>query len=87
VSASPDRLDAVFQAAIAECRARTTRFISLPKEESFDVEYVTDKPWNAYNWYKGNYHSLIQVNHQPTDLHRRCSGIGVPRGIPGPPCH
>ena len=58
----PARLDAVFQAAIAECRARTTRFISLPEQESFEVEYVTDEPWNAYNWYKGNYRSVIQLN-------------------------
>jgi hypothetical protein len=57
-----DRLDAVFQAAIAECRARTLRFISLPEEESFELEYVTDKPWSAYNWYQGSYHSLIQIN-------------------------
>jgi hypothetical protein len=57
-----DRLDAVFQTAIAECRVRTMRFISLPEEESFEMEYVTDKPWSAYNWYQGSYHSLIQIN-------------------------
>ncbi len=58
----PDRLDAVFRRAIAECRARTTRFIALPAQESFELEYVRDKPWNAYNWYEGDYHSLIQLN-------------------------
>jgi hypothetical protein len=60
-----DKLDAVFNAAIKECRERTLRHISLPKEESFTLEYVKNKPWSGYNWYKGNYHSVIQIN---TDL-------------------
>jgi len=33
--------------------------------ESFNLEFVTDKPWGGYNWYKGKYNSLIQIN---TDL-------------------
>ena len=60
-----DRLDAVFSAAIAECRKRTAAHIALPPGESFEVAYVKNKPWGGYNWYKGDYHSLIQVN---TDL-------------------
>jgi len=61
----PDRVDAVFAAAIAECRRRTAAHIPLPPGESFEVAYVKDKPWSGYNWYQGNFHSLIQVN---TDL-------------------
>jgi len=57
-----DKLDAVFTAAINEARARTKKYIDLPVGESFKVEYVTDKVWSAYNWYKGNSHSLIEVN-------------------------
>jgi hypothetical protein len=60
-----DKLDSVFQIALKECRARTKKHISLPDSESFKVEYVTNKPWGGYNWYKGNFHSVIQVN---TDL-------------------
>ena len=60
-----DRLDTVFSAAIKECRRRTLEHIKLPENENFKVEYVTDKPWGAYNWYKGHYFSLIEVN---TDL-------------------
>ena len=78
-----DRLDTVFQAAIAECRVRTTRFISLPKVESFDVEYVTDKPWSAYNWYKGNYHSLIQVNTSLPIYIGDAVSLGCHEGYPG----
>ena len=62
---APDRLDAVFKAAIDGCRSRTLQHIQLPPGESFTVEYVTGKSWSGYNWYQGNYRSLIQVN---TDL-------------------
>lgn len=61
----PERLAGVMQRAIEEARARTRRWIPLPKNESFQVEYVTGKPWSGYNWFKGDALSLIQVN---TDL-------------------
>ncbi len=79
----PDRLDPVFQAAIAECRARTTRFIALPEQESFEVEYVTDKPWNAYNWYEGDYHSLIQLNTSLPIYIGDAVGLACHEGYPG----
>lgn len=60
-----DKLDKVFQLAIDECRQRTQKHIPLPENENFNIEYVTGKSWSAYNWYKGNYYSVIQVN---TDL-------------------
>jgi hypothetical protein len=60
-----DKLDLVFRKAIEVARERTLSHLALPAEESFAVEYVTDKPWSGYNWYQGNYRSLIQVN---TDL-------------------
>src|SRR5882762_3329797 len=50
------KLDTVFQLAIKECRARTLAHVTLPPNESFSVEYVTNKPWGGYNWYKGNFH-------------------------------
>lgn len=60
-----DRLPAVFNAAIAECRRRALARIALPEGENFKVAYVKDKPWGAYNWYKGKAFSVIEVN---TDL-------------------
>ena len=60
-----EKLQAVFEAAIEGCRTRTLQHIKLPREESFSVEYVTNKSWSGYNWYQGNFRSLIQVN---TDL-------------------
>jgi hypothetical protein len=61
----PARLDAAFRAAIDGCRARTIKHVELPQGENFSVEYVTGKSWAAYNWYKGDYRSVIQLN---TDL-------------------
>ena len=78
-----DRLQAVFDAAIAECRTRTARYMQLPEGERFTMEFVTGKPWSGYNYYKGNYKSLIQIN---TDLPIRISravDLGCHEGYPG----
>ncbi|MCI0606114.1 hypothetical protein L0156_24265 [bacterium] len=61
----PGNVDKVFQLALEESRKRTRKYIELPPEENFTVEYLTNKPWGGYNWYQGNFRSLIQVN---TDL-------------------
>jgi len=77
------RLKPVFNAAIAECKRRTLQHIALPKNESFKLEFVTGKSWSGYNYYKGNAHSLIQVN---TDLPIRISravDLGCHEGYPG----
>lgn len=78
-----DKLDAVFSAAIAEARRRTKEHIALPENESFTVEYVTNQPWSAYNWYKGNNRSVIQIN---TDLPKYIDspvGLACHEGYPG----
>ena len=78
-----DRLQAVMDAAIAECRRRTMAFIPLPANERFTLEFVTGKSWSGYNWYKGDAESLIQVN---TDLPVRLSravDLGCHEGYPG----
>lgn len=79
----PEKLSAVFEAAMAECRRRTLEHIALPEGESFTIEYVSDKPWTGYNWYKGDAVSLIQVN---TDLPisiSRAVDLGCHEGYPG----
>ncbi len=60
-----NKLDTVFKTAIAECRKRTLAHYALPVNEDFKLEYVTNKSWSGYNWYKGNYQSVVQIN---TDL-------------------
>lgn len=79
----PDRLPAVFDAAIAECRRRTLQHIDLPANESFTLEYVTDKPWSGYNWYQGNSQSLIQINTDLPIFISRAVDLGCHEGYPG----
>jgi hypothetical protein len=79
----PEKLDAVFTAAINECRARTVKHIPLPQEESFTVEYVTGKSWSAYNWYQGRYRSLIQVNTDLPIYIDRAIDLACHEGYPG----
>ena len=79
----PERLADVFDAAIAECRRRTLLYIELPDDESFTLEYVTDKPWSGYNWYQGDAHSLIQINTDLPIYISRAVDLGCHEGYPG----
>jgi len=79
----PARIDVVFQAAIAAGRERTRRHIPLPPNESFVVEYVTDKPWSGYNWYQGGYRSVIQVNTSLPIYIDRAVDLACHEGYPG----
>ncbi len=78
-----ERLDATFKAAIEGCRARTLTHIALPPGESFTVEYVTGKSWSGYNWYQGNYRSLIQVNTDLPIYADRAVDLACHEGYPG----
>ena len=78
-----ERLDDVFGAAIALCRAKTAEQMSLPDAESFTVEYVTGKSWSGYNWYKGNFTSLIQVNTDLPIFIDRAIDLACHEGYPG----
>jgi hypothetical protein len=78
-----EKLDTVFQLAIKECRARTLAHVALPPNESFAVEYVTNKPWGGYNWYKGNFHSVIQVNTDLPIYIDRAVDLAAHEGYPG----
>lgn len=78
-----NKLDTVFKTAIAECRKRTSVHYTLPANEDFKLEYVNNKPWSGYNWYKGNYQSVIQIN---TDLQifiNRAIDVGSHESYPG----
>ena len=79
----PGRLGAVFTRAIDECRTRTLAHLPLPEGESFTVEYVTDKSWSAYNWYKGGYRSVIQVNTDLPITIDRAVDLACHEGYPG----
>lgn len=78
-----EKLDAVFQAAIRECRERTRKNIDLPDAESFTLEYVSNKPWSGYNWYKGSSASLIQINTDLPIFIDRAVDLAAHEGYPG----
>ena len=78
-----DRLRGVIDAAVAECRARTLPHIPLPEGESFALSLVTDKPWGGFNYYQGDYHSVIEINTDlPTRLDRAVD-VGCHEAYPG----
>jgi len=78
-----EKLDGVFKAAIDGCRGRTLKRVTLPGTESFTVEYVTNKSWSGYNWYQGNYRSLIQVNTDLPIYINRALDLACHEGYPG----
>jgi hypothetical protein len=68
---------------IQKLRTLTDQKFNLPAEESFSVEFVSDQPWMAYNWYLGNSKSRIEIN---TDIPMRVSvlpGLMAHEGYPG----
>ncbi len=78
-----NKLDTVFRAAIAECRKRTMQHYSIPANEDFNLEFVNDKPWSGYNWYKGNYQSVIQINTDLDIFIDRAIDVGSHESYPG----
>lgn len=78
-----DKLKLVFDEAIKECRDRTKAFVKLLDNENFKLEFVQDKPWSGYNWYKGNAFSLIQVNNELPIYISRAVDLGCHEGYPG----
>ncbi|WP_079702639.1 hypothetical protein [Daejeonella lutea] len=77
------KLDTVFKTTIAEARARTLAHYKLPAEEKFSLEYVTNKSWSGYNWYKGNYTSEIQINTDIQIFIERAIDVGSHESYPG----
>jgi hypothetical protein len=64
-------------------RELTNKKFGLPKEESFVVEFVSNQPWSAYNWYLGGFKSRIDLN---TDLPMRVgrlAGLIAHEAYPG----
>jgi hypothetical protein len=78
-----EKVDTVFRKAIEEARRITLSKMKLPGDESFTLEYVTDKPWSGYNWYKGNYKSVIQINIDLPIYIERAIDLACHEGYPG----
>jgi hypothetical protein len=78
-----DKLDTVFRTTIAQARKKTKEHYALPAEESFSIEYVNNKPWSGYNWYKGQYTSIIQINTDTQIFLERAIDVGSHESYPG----
>jgi len=57
-----EELATVYQALLEDFRSRTEALVGLPEGEDVEVQYVSDKPWAAYNYYRGGLRSRIEVN-------------------------
>jgi hypothetical protein len=78
-----EKLDSVFQIAIKAGRERMAKHVQLPAAERFTVEYVTNKTWSGYNWYQGDFRSLIQVNTDLPIYVDRAIDLACHEGYPG----
>ena len=79
----PARIATLFSAAAKEAKLRTAAHIKLPAGESFDLSVVTGKPWGAYNWYRGQGHSLIEVNTDTPFFIEKAVDFAAHEGYPG----
>jgi hypothetical protein len=57
-----ERLTAVLESIVADLRRRTAELVGLPEGEEAELEFVTNKPWLAYNYYLGGLRSRVDVN-------------------------
>ena len=57
-----DAIATVFRAVTEDFRSRTASLFGLPEGESVEVDYVSDEPWTAFNYYQGGLRSRIAVN-------------------------
>ena len=60
-----------------------SKHVTLPATERFTVEYVTNKSWSGYNWYQGDFRSLIQVNTDLPIYIDRAIDLACHEGYPG----
>lgn len=56
------KLRQVMDAAITACREQTSKHIAIPKDEHFELEYTSDKPWAGFSRYRGAHRSEVAIN-------------------------
>ena len=80
---SVEKVKELLPTIVRRLRTITNQKFNLPDEESFTVEFVSNQPWSAYNWYLGNFRSRIDIN---TDLPLRVGflpALVAHEGYPG----
>ena len=80
---STEKVKELLPFVINTLRELTAKKFGLPEGESFVVEFVSNQPWSAYNWYLGEFTSRIDLN---TDLPMRVgqlAGLIAHEAYPG----
>jgi hypothetical protein len=80
---SVEKVQEILPVIIKRLRELTHQKFNLPEGESFSLEFVSDQPWSAYNWYLGGFQSRIEFN---TDLPTKVNalaGLVAHEGYPG----
>ena len=78
-----DKVKAVVRKGLEACRERTRQHMTMVEGEKFTLEFVSDQPWSAYNWYLGNGQGLIQINLGRPKYLGTSIGLGCHEGYPG----
>jgi hypothetical protein len=78
-----DKIAAVMERALQGCRERSLAHLHLPPGEHIKVEYVSNRPWNAFSRYQGHFQSLIQVNVDFAMTVDRALQVACHEGYPG----
>jgi hypothetical protein len=67
-----DKLKELLPFVVDTLRELAHQMFRLPEEESCVIEFVSNQPWSAYNWYLGEFKSRIDIN---TDLPMRVNAL------------
>jgi hypothetical protein len=59
---SDSMVEKTYKTGIIHAKMNTQKHMELMPNDTCELELVSDVPWDAYNFYKNDGHSLIQVN-------------------------
>jgi hypothetical protein len=57
-----EQVATILESVAADLRRRTRGLVGLPDGEQAELEFVTNEPWLAYNYYLGGLRSRVAVN-------------------------
>ena len=77
-----DRRQALFERALAECRARTLAHWKLPADEKLDVVWTRAVP-AAWHRYQGGMRSVLQINRHALAMPGQAIDLACHEGYPG----
>ena len=82
-SVPQDKLFLLLELAREETQRRTAALVDLPPGEAVEVALVKDKPWSAYNWFKGQSRSLVEFNTDIPVFALTLASLFAHEGYPG----